>query len=36
MSEIDKFIEKEQKLMELEYEFVKDFVQLRKDMHLSQ
>lgn len=36
MKAIEEYSEQEQTLMELEYEFVKDFIRLRKDSHLSQ
>lgn len=36
MKNVNDYIEEEKKLMDLEYEFVKDFIKLRKDLHLTQ
>ena len=36
MEQIDKYIEKEKVLMDLEYEFVTEFIKLRKNLKLSQ
>lgn len=33
---VDNYIKRETLLMELEYEFIQEFVKLRKDLHLTQ
>lgn len=36
MKKVNEFIEKEKTLMDLEYEFVKQFIKLRKDNKMTQ
>lgn len=33
---VNDYIKREKQLMELEYEFIKDFIKLRKDLNLTQ
>ncbi len=36
MKSANKYIEEEKRIMDLEYEFITDFIKLRKDLNLSQ
>lgn len=36
MKNTSKYIEEEKRIMDLEYEFITDFIKLRKDLKLSQ